>query len=260
MVLTHDEDRTDDLIRRLQRELDAEYPEARIVVLGIDQGPPVAAPLEIEIYGDNLDTLRRLGEEFRLRMERVTDITHSNTSLVAGAPKLVFDLDEQRVRMAGLDLADVADTLDAALRGRIAGEILEGTERLPVRARLREGDWATRSRSPAFACRCRADGDRRRCRASALSTLGSFSLQPANSPITRKNGERVNIVQGFVTRGVLAEEALKELRQILADDPVTLPTATATSSAAPPTRGPAWCTRSSRPWAWSSPPCSPRSC
>jgi Cu/Ag efflux pump CusA len=135
-------------------------------VLGIDQGPPVAAPLEIELYGDNLDTLRRLGEEFRLRMERVTDITHSNTSLLAGAPKLVFELDEQRVRMAGLDLAAVADALDAALRGRIAGEILEGTERLPVRARLREATGRTRSRSPAFACPCREAKNRRRCAAS----------------------------------------------------------------------------------------------
>ena len=33
----------------------------------------------------------------------------------------------------------------------------------------------------------------------------------------------MNIVQGYVTRGVLAEEALKELRAILAEDPVPLP-------------------------------------
>jgi multidrug efflux pump subunit AcrB len=223
MVLTHEEDRTDDLIRRLQRELDVEYPQARILVLGIDQGPPVAAPLEIELYGDNLDTLRRLGEEFRLRMERVTDITHSNTSLLAGAPKLVFELDEQRVRMAGLDLAAVADALDAALRGRIAGELLEGTERLPVRARLREADWADPEQIASIRLPLPGSEESQAMRSIALSTLGGFSLRPANSPVTRKNGERVNIIQGFVTRGVLAEEALKELRQILADDPITLP-------------------------------------
>jgi multidrug efflux pump subunit AcrB len=224
MVLTHDENRTDELIRRLQKELDAEHPEARIVVLGIDQGPPVAAPLEVEIYGGSLETLRSLGEEFRLRMERVGDITHSTTSLVAGAPKLVFDLDEQRVRRAGLDLATVADTLDAALRGRVAGEILEGTERLPVRARLHESDWADAEQIASIRLPLPvADSDRSTLQSISLSTLGSFSLQPANSPITRKNGERRNTVQGFVTRGVLAEEALKELRQILADDPVLLP-------------------------------------
>lgn len=224
MVLTKDENQTDDLIRRLQRELDEAFPEARIVVLGIDQGPPVAAPLEVEIFGENLEMLRDLGEEFRLRIERVRDITHSNTSLVAGAPKLVFELDEQRVRMAGLDLASVADSLDGALRGRIGGEILEGTQRLPVRARLSEADWSDPEQIASIRLPLpTSDGDQRTLQSISLSTLGDFELRPANSPITRKNGSRVNTVQGFVTRGVLTEEALKELQGILALDPVAMP-------------------------------------
>ncbi|WOJ95708.1 efflux RND transporter permease subunit [Congregibacter brevis] len=224
MVLTRDENQTDDLIRRLQTELDAEYPQARIVVLGIEQGPPVAAPLEIDVLGPDLETLRQLGEEFRLRMERVPDITHSNTGLVAGAPKLVFKLDEQRVRMAGLDLATVAETLDAALRGRVGGEILEGTQRLPVRARLNEADWADPEQIASIRLPLpSSDGDSRTLQSISLSTLGRFSLEPANSPITRRDGERINTVQGFVTRGVLAEGALKDLQTILEEDPVVLP-------------------------------------
>ena len=224
MVLTRDEDLTDDLIRRLQRDLDKEFPEARIVVLGIDQGPPVAAPLEIEIFGPDLGTLRKLGEEFRLRMERVTDITHSSTTLVAGAPKLVFDLDEQRVRGAGLELTTVADTLDAALRGRVAGEILEGTERLPVRARLNESQWGSPEQIASIRLPLPGMSNANaELNSIAISTLGRFYLEPSSSPISRKNGERLNTVQGFVTRGVLAEEALKELRAILTADPVALP-------------------------------------
>ena len=223
-VLTTDENLTDDLIRDLQDRLDAEYPAARIVVLGIDQGPPVSAPLEVELFGENLETLRSLGEEFRLRMERVSSITHSNTSLVAGAPKMVFELDEQRVRMAGLDLSTVAGSLDAALRGQTAGEVIEGTERLPVRARFREKDWGDPEaiasiRLPLPA----ADSNEGTLQSISLSTLGGFRLEPANSPITRKNGERTNRVQGFIVRGVLAEEALKELRGILEADPVAMP-------------------------------------
>lgn len=223
LVLTRDEDRTDALIRRLQGEFDERYPQARIVVLGIDQGPPVAAPLEIEILGDDLATLRRLGEQFRLRMERVRDVTHSNTSLVAGAPKLVFELDEQRLRLAGLDLGSVAEHLDAALRGRTAGEILEGTERLPVRARLREAPWGEPEaiaslRLPLPPGRTGDSGS-----SISLASLGEVRLQPSSSPITRLDGERVNTVQGFITRGVLAESALEELRRILREDPVGLP-------------------------------------
>ncbi|MEM8491149.1 MAG: efflux RND transporter permease subunit [Pseudomonadota bacterium] len=232
MVLTRDADQTDALIRRLQQELDLEFPQARIVVLGIEQGPPVSAPLEVEVYGDDLQTLRVLGEAFRERMERVSDITHSTTSLVAGAPKLVFNLDEQRLRLAGLDLATVASTLDASLRGRTGGEILEGNERLPVRARLRETDWASPEQIASIRLPIavpvnndpgNSSGNDRALQSVSLSAFGEFDLEPASSPISRKNGERVNIVQGFITRGVLAEEALKELQRILAEDPVQLP-------------------------------------
>lgn len=224
LVLTTDENQTDDLIRRLQVELDDEFPQARIVVLGIDQGPPVAAPLEIEVYGEDLETLRRLGEAFRLRMERVGNITHTSTSLLAGAPKVVFELDEVRVRRAGMDLAGVANALDAALRGRTGGEVLEGTQRLPVRARLAEANWGDPEQigSIRLPLPNRVPGSGAP-RSISISTLGDFALKPANSSVTRTNGSRVNIVQGFVTRGVLAEGALQELQNILDEDPVAIP-------------------------------------
>lgn len=224
MILTRDENRTDELIRRLQRQVDAQHPEARIVVQGIDQGPPVAAPLEVELFGPDLATLRRLGEAFRERMERIAGITHSTTSLVAGAPKLVFKLDEQRVRRAGLELASVAESLDAALRGRIGGEVLEGTQRLPVRARLNEAQWGSAEQIASLRLPLPRAGDASGALKSiSLSTLGRFELVPANSPITRKNSERLNTIQGFVTRGMLAEEALQDLQRILKADPVALP-------------------------------------
>ena len=226
MILTRDENRTDELIRRLQRQVDAQHPEARIVVQGIDQGPPVAAPLEVELFGPDLATLRRLGEAFRERMERIAGITHSTTSLVAGAPKLVFKLDEQRVRRAGLELASVAESLDAALRGRIGGEVLEGTQRLPVRARLNEAQWGSAEQIASLRLPLplpRAGDAGGALKSISLSTLGRFELVPANSPITRKNSERLNTIQGFVTRGMLAEEALQDLQRILKADPVALP-------------------------------------
>ncbi len=222
-VLTRDASQTDDLIRRLQVELDEAYPEARIVVQGIEQGPPVEAPVEIELYGDDLETLRALGEQFRLRMERVPDITHTTTSLVAGAPKLVLNLDEQRLRLLGMDLSSVAETLDASLRGRTAGEVLDGTERLPVRAKLHESDWSDPeiigSMELPLPRGTGAGPD-----SVSLSTLGEVTLQPSDSPITRIDGARANKIQGFVARGVLADEALEELRSILSQDPVPLPT------------------------------------
>ena len=226
LVLTRDENQTDDLIRRLQTELDAEFPEARIVVRGIDQGPPVMAPLEVEIYGPNLEILQALGEQFRLRMERIPQVTHTSADLIGGAPKLVFELEEEKLRLAGLQMTDAANALNDALLGHVGGEVLEGTERLPVRVRLAEQDWGTSERiadiriprpaSAGLALPVTIGGI-------PLSAVGRPELVPAQSPISRRDGQRLNTVSGYLKRGVLPQEALNELRQELERNPVSLP-------------------------------------
>jgi len=226
LVLTTDENRTDTLIRRLQGEVDALFPEARVIIRGIDQGPPVQAPLEIELYGPSLDVLQGLGEQFRLRMEAIPDVTHTSASLMGGAPKLVFTLDEAKLRLAKLSLADAANALDASLRGRTGGEVLEGTERLPVRVRLGETQWADTDQISSIRVPVPNSVQRGPGQLSAipLAALGRPKLVPSRSPISRLDGERTNVVQAYLTRGVLPEEALKFLRADLADKPIELPT------------------------------------
>lgn len=225
LVLTTDKMATDALVRRLQISLDRRYPEARIVVHGIDPGPPVAAPLEVVLYGPNIDTLKTLGEVFRQRIAQLPDITHTMTSMPPGAPKLLFELDDEKIRRAGLQRVTVANAIDAALRGRIGGEVLEDTERLPVRAQLVSDNWANANdlgnlRIPLGAGALNRDGV---IAAVPLSALGNAVLVPDDSPITRLDGERINRVQAFLTRGVLPEEALALLRQNLASDPIVMP-------------------------------------
>jgi multidrug efflux pump subunit AcrB len=225
LVLTRDENRTDDLIRRLQIELDSAFPEARIVVRGMDQGPPVFAPLEIEIKGPNLAVLQALGEQFRGRMESIPYVTHTTASLIGGAPKLLFQLDEEKLRLAQLQLTDVAGALNDSLRGRIGGELLEGTERLPVRVRLTEQDWGTSDRIADIRVPLpgRAGASPGLVSGIPLNALGQPQLLPSQSPISRLNGERLNTVQAYITRGVLPQEALKLLQEDLAQNPIPLP-------------------------------------
>ena len=225
LILTTDENQTDDFIRQLQGEVDQLFPEARIIVRGIDQGPPVSAPLEIELYGPNLDVLQSLGEQFRGRLNSIPDVTHTNATLASGAPKLVFNLDEDKLRLSGLELTDVANTLDASLRGRVGGEVLEGTERLPVRVRLEESQWsdAEQIANIRIPLPQNSESGDETLSAISLSALGSAQLVPSSSPISRFNGERTNTVQAYLTRGVLPEEALKALRKDLAENPITLP-------------------------------------
>ena len=108
---------------------------------GIDQGPPVDAPLEVRLYGPSTEVLKTLGETFRQRVAALPDVTHTKVSMAPAPPKVMFDLDESALKRAGLTKAEVARGIESALKGRIGGELLEGTERLPVRAILKREEW-----------------------------------------------------------------------------------------------------------------------
>ena len=226
LVTTTSPQATEDILGRLQRVLDAEVQEARIIVRGLAQGPPVNAPVEIRIVGTELGTLRELGDSVRRLMIDVPDIVQARTQLTAGAPKVVVDLDEEKVRLAGLQLSDVARQLDASLEGSTGGSLIEGSEELPVRVRV--GEMARRDFTSVRAIDVLAANAQARAQIGAypgipLTALGSLELRPAVSPIYRRNGERINTVQGFVHRQVLPEEALKKVRAKIEESGFTLP-------------------------------------
>lgn len=221
MVLTRDENKTNALIRRLQDDFDRKYPQAQILVLGIDQGPPVDAPLEVILYGPNTHTLRVLGEQFRQRLQELPDITHTKLSISPAAPKVEFQFDDEKLRRLGLERSQIAALVDGYLRGRFGGAVIEDTEQLRVRAKLERESW--QNSDSLLSLQIPLPGQPGNPRFVPLSAIGNLKVVPDDAPIGRRDGERINQVQAFLTRGVLPEEALKLLRRSLEEDPIPLP-------------------------------------
>jgi multidrug efflux pump subunit AcrB len=222
LVTTDSKAATTRLIAPLQNRLDAAFPSARILVRDLVQGPPVAAPVELRFVGPDLAVLRELGDEARRIVATVPEITHARTTVTAAPPKLEFRLDEDRVRLAGLRLVDVARQLDAALEGVVGGSLIEGTEELPVRVRVANAERADVAFIETFdviAPGTAGDG----YVGVPLSALGEAAVVPSESAIYRRDGVRNNTVQGFVQYGVLPQEALSKVRAALDAEAFALP-------------------------------------
>jgi multidrug efflux pump subunit AcrB len=55
----------------LNGTLGDEAPGAQVLVRGLVQGPPVAAPVELRVVGPDLDTLRAIGDDLMTRLGSV---------------------------------------------------------------------------------------------------------------------------------------------------------------------------------------------
>jgi multidrug efflux pump subunit AcrB len=205
------------MIRTLQNELDQRFPAAQVIVKQLEQGPPFDAPIEMRLFGPDLDRLRQLGEQVRVALAHVSDVIHTQATLTDGRPQLWFQLDAEEARLPGLDNVGVAEQLQSTLEGVTGGSMIEATEDLPVRVRLAQ---ARRSELTEVASLdflpLTADG-RANTNGNGIPAMavGKLALVPELASITRRDGERVNTVQGFITAGVLPSAVLSQLQERL---------------------------------------------
>ncbi len=226
MITAHSSEEAARLIPELRRRLDALYPQARILVRRLVQGPPVNAPVELRIIGPDLDILRDLGDRARQIVIDLDMVTTTRDSTGGGEPKVSLDIDETKVRLLGLNLTDVARQLESGLEGVTGGSLLEDTEQLPVRVRVgsaTRGDMGAIANFPIVSPagpQIAADGH---YPGIALSSLARARLEPSEGTVVRHNGERMNAVQAFIVEGVLPEEALRAATRELDAQGFTLP-------------------------------------
>ncbi|MEM8577412.1 MAG: efflux RND transporter permease subunit [Pseudomonadota bacterium] len=214
------------MVAQLQGAFDAAYPGARVIVRGLVQGPPVAAPVEISITGQDIAVLREVGDEVRAIMSNLDLVTQARAGVGGGAPQIRFEIDEDKARLLGFDIADIAAQLDAALVGLTGGSLVEGTEQLPVRVRLGGGlrsDLQAIADMPILLPGAAAISATGAFPAVPLSELATPVLEPAQSVITRDGGLRENLIQAFLVPGVLPEEALQEVLAAMDDSGFALP-------------------------------------
>lgn len=207
-----------ELIRQLQHELDQAFPDTRVLVRQLEQGPPFDAPIELRLYGPDLDRLADLGDQARALLAAAGDVVHTDADLTETLPKLSVVVDEEEARLAGLDHAAIARQLDSTLEGAIGGSLLEATEELPIRVRLAEagrGDLMQIQSLDLLPTRTTTGAARQLI---PISALGRVEMVPERAVIARRNGRRVNVVRGYITAGVLPGKVLADFQQRLGDD------------------------------------------
>ncbi|OZS42437.1 efflux RND transporter permease subunit [Photobacterium sanguinicancri] len=208
------------LIPQLQQQLDNALPQAQILVRKLEQGPPFNAPLEVRVFGANLDRLKMIGEDIRLIMAQTPDVTHTRETLQPGTPKVWVNVNEEASQLSGLSLSDFASLLQASLSGSVSGSIIEATESIPIRVRVNDENRENITHLSNLRLPVES---RNEVAGIPVSALADLSLTPSRGAIPRRNGERVNVIEGYIRAGVLPQTALDHFRDRLASYQQTLP-------------------------------------
>ncbi len=194
------------LIKKLREEWE-DYPEARIEVQELAQGPPVGAPVSVRIGGDDLETLRKLSYRVEGILRETAGTDNIRNELRGGGGEIRVEVDRDRAGMLGIPQAAVARILRMALAGepvtsfRLGGEEREVTLRLPFE---QPPGWDAFSRIyfPAAGGRGFVP----------LSEVAKPVISGGPSVIAHRDGERNFRVRCDVLEGYFAWEIAQSLR------------------------------------------------
>ena len=210
-------------IESLQAKVIDLFPQTHCVVRQLEQGPPFAAPIEILVLGNNLQQLKRLGDDIRLVLSQTPLITHTRSEMQETIPKAMIDIDYQAAFLAGYDSTSIAQILSFTLDGSTGGTIQEGTEEIPIRVRFPQQNRKDLNEVLSLNLQERLISTNTSHQGIPVSAISNIRLSQFSGGILRENGERCNEIHAFIPAGTLPATVLKDFKSRLQASGFQLP-------------------------------------
>jgi multidrug efflux pump subunit AcrB len=209
LINTHDESEVEGLLVKLREELDRSVPGVRCVVKLLEQGPPVAEPIQIRLSGENLDTLRQLADQTAASL-RAAGAYHVFDDLGLRMPNVQIDIDQDRANAIGLDNQQIGNVAQASFTGLKVTELREGDRLIPV---LIRGCIQDRSEVEKLRSLYVITPDGQNIPFETFSTIG---IKPEFVTIPHYNQLRTVTVKAYAPFGELPSKVLERAKPALA--------------------------------------------
>lgn len=84
------------------------------------------ANIAVKVFGDDLYELRRIAENVRVAMEKVDGVVDLSTDQQTDIPFITVKFNRTAIAQNELRIADVAEAMEAAFRGKVVSQVLDG--------------------------------------------------------------------------------------------------------------------------------------
>lgn len=196
-------------------------PEAIITVAKNRDGPPVGPPINIEVSGENFDTLSAVTGRMLAYMEsaNVPGVDKLKTDLELGKPEITVHIDNEAARRYGVSTYSIAMAMRTALFGKEVSKYKQGEDDYKIQLRLRDEDRYNLDylMNMKVTFRNPSNGQISQVPVSAVARLEYTS---SYGSVKRKDMDRVITIYSNVNEGANANAIVAKYKTMLADYPM----------------------------------------
>ena len=140
LVHTASKEETASIVARLREELPLQIPEARVRTQMLETGPPIGIPVQLRIYGDDIQTLRELSAQVKARMRAIPGTIDVHDDWGDPVFQMTLKIDSDRAALSGLTNQDIATTVGTGLSGLSISQLRERDKLIGIALRLRPSE------------------------------------------------------------------------------------------------------------------------
>lgn len=180
-------------------------------------GPPVGAPISIEISGEDYLTLIREAEKMKDLIEKsgIRGIDGLKIDIEVSKPELLLQIDRAKAQRLGLSTSMLAMNMRTAVYGKEISKIKDGKNDYPVVLRL--GDDFRYDLARLNDQRITFRDNKGRYSQIPVSAVASMEYSSSFGAIKHKNYERLVTITSDIVEGYNANEVVAQVKEVLAD-------------------------------------------
>jgi len=172
-------------------------PQMRLEFVVNKHGPPIGKPVNVEIRGEDFETLKRIAREYIEHLKTIRGVSDITLDLEEGKQEYRYVINEVMAARTGVSVYDVAQALNASFKGAVATSVKKGEEDIDVRVRFPE-DARKKMKSLHEVMIANQRGG-----LIPLDIVTEVKKQPGYTQINRLNYKRIVQVQAEVDTDVI---------------------------------------------------------
>lgn len=182
------------------------YPGAKVEVKNFEQGPPINAPVEVRLFGDNLDTLRSLAGRVETLLQQTKGTIYISNPVVHLKSDIKVDIQKEKAQMLGIPTVTIDRTVRLAVAGLNVGKFsdVNGDDVNILLTKANQGTPSLESLQNLYV-------NNQQGRAIPLSQVAQLKLESSPLNINHFDKIRMVAVTAYVEKGALVSNVVTDV-------------------------------------------------